>query len=148
MGDQANGWNLTEDAWTVLVDRVSKSIDALEDGAYVRVARMSEGGVELRFYASSLNKPPGWRYGFTEALPRITRPVASIGRAWHHAATGFVEFEVRIEAAGQSLVADYEGGAGDFDDATFEQEVDSALKGTPADRGWLVREFDRLTKMT
>ena len=147
MGDQANGWNLTEAEWVGLVEGAGRSLDILEDGAFVRARQSTDGGIELQFYASALNKPEGWKYAFNEQLPRIARPVASIGRAWHHAATGFVEFEVRIEAAGQSLVADYEGGAGDFDDATFEQEVDRALKGTPGDRGWLVREFDRLMKM-
>ena len=147
LGDQANGWNLTAAEWANLVAGAGRSLDILEDGAFVRVGKSPDGGTELRFYASALNKPDGWRYGFTESLPRIARPVASIGRAWHHAATGFVEFEVKIDAAAQSLVADYEGGAGDFDDATFEQEVDRALKGTPGDRGWLVREFDWLTRM-
>ena len=147
MGDQANGWNLTEAEWDNLVKRAGSTLDILEDGAYVRLAKTSEeGGAELRFYASSLNRPDGWRYGFPESLPRVARPLASIGRAWRDPGTGFVEFEVKIEAAAQSLVADYEGGAGDFDDFTIEAEVERALKGTPADRDWLVREFDRLTK--
>ena len=147
MGDQANGWNLTEAEWDNLVKRARSTLDILEDGAYVRLAKTSEeGGAELRFYASSLNRPDGWRYGFPESLPRVARPLASIGRAWRDPGTGFVEFEVKIEAAAQSLVADYEGGAGDFDDFTIEAEVERALKGTSADRDWLVREFDRLTK--
>ena len=148
MGDQANGWHLTEAEWDNLVKRAGSTLDILEDGAYVRPAKTSEEGrAELRFYASSLNKPDGWRYGFPESLPRIARQVASIGRAYLAPGTGVVEFEVRVEAAAQSLVADYEGGAGDFDDFTIEAEIERALKGTPADREWLVKEFDRLTTL-
>jgi hypothetical protein len=138
---------LTEAEWARLVERAKANVDVLEDGAYVR-AEAAEGGVELQFFASSLNKPTGWRYGFTESVNGSKRLAAYVGRAWHHTDTGFVEFEVRVLAAAQSLVADYEGGAGDFDDATFELEVERAMHGTPADREWLMREFARLTKVS
>ena len=147
MGDQVNGWNLTEAEWKALVDAAGKSLDVLEDGAFVRAAQSAEGGTELRFYATALNKPEGWRHAFNEQIPRITRRVASIGRARHDVATGFVEFDVEVEAAAQALIADYEGGAGDFNDFAIEDEIDRALLGTPADRAWLIQEFDRLTKM-
>lgn len=147
MGDIENGWNLTEAAWSKLIDRAKGNADVLEDGAHVRATPSTGDGVELWFYASVLNKPAGWRYAFVETIGGTSRHVARVGRAWRHAATGFVEFDVEIDAAGRALAADYEGGVGDFDDATFEQEVDRAIRGTEADRDWLKREFDRLTKV-
>jgi len=146
MGNLANGWNITEAEWARLVARTKENADILEDGSFVRAVD-GAAGVELRFFASALNKPDGWRYAFTENVAGIKPTLASIGRAWHHSASGFVEFEVEANAAAQALIADYEGGAGDFDDATIEQEVERALKGTPADRAWLMGEFARLTRL-
>ena len=138
-------WNLRPREWEALARRVSGSADMLEDGAYVRVEAGSEAGtVEMAFYATALNKPPGFAYPFLEPVPGSRTLGASIGRAWHEAATGFVQFEVAVYAAAQALAAEYESGTSDLDFVTYEQAVEGAVRGTPADDTWLHREFGRL----
>ena len=92
---------------------------------------------ELVFYATPLNKPAGWAYPFLEAIPGSRTLGASVGRAWHEAATGFVQFEVAVVAAAQALAADYESGASDLDWVTYEQAVARAVRGTAAEAAWL-----------
>lgn len=145
MVDQENAKKLTEAGWTKLMQQAEANPDILEDGAFVRAGMSDLEGTELRFYASSYNKPNGWQYAFAEPIPPTGRLVALVGRASHSTATGLVTFTVQIDAAAQSLIADYEGGAGDFDDATFPEEVEDAMRGTPADLKWLEDEFERLT---
>ena len=137
-------WNMNREQWDALLRRVTAGPDALEDGAYVRHDPQSLDGGELVFYAAALNKPPGFAYPFLEAIPGSRSLGASVGRAWHEAATGFVQFEVVVLAAAQELAADYESGASDLDWVTYEQAVQSAVRGTPGDLAWLHREFGRL----
>ena len=144
--DEAPVWNLNIGQWETLIRRARASGDALEDGAYVRVD-IEMGAAELVFYATALNKPAGWAYPFLEAVTGSRRLGASVGRAWHEAATGFVQFEVAVVAAAQELAADYESGASDLDWVTYEQEVARAVRGTAADAAWLYREFGRLATL-
>jgi hypothetical protein len=139
-------WNLDAGQWEALVRRVRASADALEDGAYVRVGTET-GGAELVFYATALNKPADWAYPFLEAIAGSRHLGASVGRAWHEAETGFVQFEVAVVAAAQALAADYESGASDLDWVTYEQAVAQAVRGTAAEAAWLHREFGRLAAL-
>ena len=142
-------WNLDVDRWKQLAKRAGTSGDALEDGAFARLDLSPEpGGLEIGFYATALNKPSGWNYPFLEAVPSSRRLGAYIGRAWHEAETGFVQFEVALPAAASALAADYESGASDLDFVTYEQAVDSAIRGTPTDLLWLHEEFGRLVSVT
>ena len=142
-------WNLDAARWEALVQKAQGSTDALEDGAYVRVEAGPEAGTfELLFYATALNKPVGFAYPFLESIPRIRYLGASLGRAWHEEATGFVVFEVTVQAAAEALAADYESGASDLDFVTYEQAVEQAVRGTPSDWAWLYAEFGRLTSVT
>ena len=142
-------WNLDVDRWKQLAKRAGTSGDALEDGAFARLDLSPEpGGLEIAFYATALNKPSGWNYPFLEAVPSSRRLGAYIGRAWHEAETGFVQFEVALPAAASALAADYESGASDLDFVTYEQAVDSAMRGTPTDLLWLHEEFGRLVSVT
>ena len=142
-------WNLDVDRWKQLAKRAGTSGDALEDGAFARLDLSPEpGGLEIGFYATALNKPSGWNYPFLEAVPSSRRLGAYIGRAWHEAETGFVQFEVALPAAASALAADYESGASDLDFVTYEQAVESAMRGTPADLMWLHEEFARLVSVT
>ena len=138
-------WNLIPRQWEALVRRVSGGADVLEDGAYVRIeAGQETGTAEMSFYATALNKPPGFAYPFLETVPGSRMLGASVGRAWHEAATGFVQFEVAVYAAAQALAAEYESGTADLDFVTYEQAVERAVQGTSADIAWLHREFGRL----
>ena len=142
-------WNLDVDRWKQLAKRAGTSGDALEDGAFARLDLSPEsGGLEIGFYATALNKPSGWNYPFLEAVPSSRRLGAYIGRAWHEAETGFVQFEVALPAAASALAADYESGASDLDFVTYEQAVDSAMRGTPTDLLWLYEEFGQLVSVT
>lgn len=142
-------WNLDAARWEQLTRRAGTSGDALEDGAFARLDRSPDsGGMEIGFYATALNKPSGWGYPFLEAVPSSQRFGAYLGRAWHEAETGFVQFEVALPAAASALAADYESGASDLDFVTYEQAVDSAMRGTPADLLWLHEEFARLVSVT
>lgn len=143
---EAPVWNLDAGQWEALVRRARANADALEDGAYVRVDTET-GGAELVFYATALNRPTGWAYPFLEAISGSRQPGASVGRAWHEAATGFVQFEVAVVAAAQALAADYESGASDLDWVTYEQAVEQAVRGTAADGRWLHQEFGRLAAL-
>ena len=142
-------WNLDVDRWKQLAKRAGTSGDALEDGAFARLdLRPESGGLEIGFYATALSKPSGWNYPFLEVVPSSRKLGAYIGRAWHEAETGFVQFEVALPAAASALAADYESGASDLDFVTYEQAVDSAMRGTPADLLWLHEEFGRLVSVT
>ena len=143
---EAPVWNLDAGQWESLVQRARARGDALEDGAYARVDT-GTGTSELVFYATALNKPSGWAYPFLEAVVGSQRLGASVGRAWHEAETGFVQFEVTVVAAAQELAADYESGASDLDWVTYEQAVAQAVRGTAADATWLYREFGRLATL-
>jgi len=144
--DNAPVWNLDAGQWEALVHRARAGADALEDGAYVRVDTQT-GEPEMVFYATALNRPAGWAYPFLEAISGSRRLGASVGRAWHEEATGFVQFEVAVVAAAQELAADYESGASDLDWVTYEQAVAQAVRGTAADATWLYREFGRLATL-
>ena len=139
-------WNLTEAQWADACERARR--DALDDGAYVRaVPDSSTGRSGLDFYATSLNAPPGWSYPFLEPIPDTGRLGATVGYAWHEPETGFVQFEVTVPAAAQSLRAAYESGTADLDYVAYEQAVDQAVRGTPADAAWLHHEFARLLSL-
>ncbi|MGO8670734.1 MAG: hypothetical protein ACLQVD_05140 [Capsulimonadaceae bacterium] len=142
MNGESTGPNMTESEWSGLISAVTSSRDILDDGAYVEAT-----AGEFVFYASALNMPPAWHYSFPESISGVTRPVASIGRVRHDTASGFVRLEVSLLAAALALKADFEGGTGDFDDVAFEQAVEAAVTGTPADLEWLSREFDRLRRI-
>ena len=149
MAEEIRTWNLTETQWTGLRAWAGSSGDALDDGAYVRAATEEEAGQpELHFYATALNKPAEWRFPFAEPIPGSRTPGAFVGRAWHEAATGFVQFEVLVYAAAQAVRADYESGVSDLDYVTYEQEVERAIRGRPQDAAWLAREFGRLVSVT
>ena len=145
--DDAPVWNLDAGQWEALIQRARAGADALEDGAYVRVDTQT-GEPEMVFYATALNRPAGWAYPFLEAISGSRQLGASVGRAWHEEATGFVQFEVAVVAAAQELAADYESGASDLDWVTYEQAVAQAVRGTAADATWLYREFGRLATLT
>ena len=131
-----------------LVRQAATSSDALEDGAFARASLSPEAATEIGFYATALSKPPGWNYPFLEAVPGSRQLGAFVGRAWHQSETGFVQFEIAIFAAAQALAADYESGASDLDFVTYEQAVEQAMRGTPADLAWLHHEFGRLVGIT
>lgn len=139
-------WNLDAGQWETLVRRAQATADALEDGASVRVDAET-GAAELVFYASALNKPDGWAYPFLETVTGSRRLGASVGRAWHEAGAGSVQFEVAVVAAAQELAADYESGASDLDWVTYEQAVARAVRGTASDAAWLYQEFGRLATL-
>ena len=146
MAEESPSWNLTDAQWAAVYARARR--DALDDGAYVRAAPdPATGRPGLDFYATPLNAPPGWRYPFLESIPDTSRLGAYVGRAWHEPATGFVQFEVILPAAAQALRADYESGAADLDYVAYEQAMDQAVRGTPADEAWLRREFARLVRL-
>lgn len=143
--EDAATWNLDPARWEALVRKAQSGPDVLEDGAYARAeAHPQTGAAELAFYATALNKPSGWAYPFLEDIPGSRTRGASVGRAWHEPETGFVQFGVELFAAAQALAADYESGASDLDFVTYEQAVEQAVRGTPADAAWLEREFGRL----
>ena len=149
MSEETPVWNLDGRQWEALAERARGSTDALEDGAYVRVeANPDSGQTEMEFYATALNRPEGWRYPFLEPIPGVGTRGALVGRAWHEAETGFVQFLVTVTAAAQALSADYESGVSDLDYVAYEQAVEQAVRGTPADLDWLHREFGRLVSLT
>ena len=146
MADESPVWNLTEAQWSAVCERARR--DALDDGAYVRaVPDPPTGHLSLDFYATPLNAPPAWHYPFLEPVPGTGRLGAYVGRAWHEPETGFVQFEVSIPAAAQALFAAYESGTADLDYVAYEQAVDQAVRGTPADEAWLHHEFARLLSL-
>ncbi len=148
MSEETPVWNLDAGQWETLTRRVQSGADVLEDGAAVRLEASPETWAsELAFYATPLNKPDGWNYPFLEAVPGSRPLAAQIGRAWHEPETGFVQFEVALYAAAQALAADYESGASDLDFVTYEQAVEQAVRGTPADMVWLHGEFERLVRV-
>jgi len=141
-------WNITNSQWEQLAAAVRASRDPLEDGALALVERHAETNSDvIVFYATSLNKPAGWPYAFPENIPISRKQVASIGRAWFEGETGFVQFEVALYAAAQALAADYEGGAGDYDEVSYELALQQSVQGRPEDEHWLKAEFARLSKL-
>lgn len=146
--DSGQVWNRSADEWAALTAHAQTRADVLEDGAFVR-AETAPGtaAMELVFFATALNKPGGWKYPFLENIAQSQARGAVIGRAWHEADTGFVQFEVTLIAAAQELAADYESGASDLDWVTYEQAVTQAVQGTPADAAWLRREFARMVRV-
>lgn len=145
MTDETRTWNLTPEQWGALTARVRGTGDALEDGALARAATEETADApELHFYATPLNKPADWRLPFLEPVPDGGRLGAFVGRAWHEAATGFVQFEVFLPAAAQALQADYESGVADLDYVAYEQAVDRAVRGTDKEAAWVTDEFARL----
>jgi len=144
MTDTAPAWNLTSDQWRRLTERCRATNDALEDGAYVRFDTPTD---EMHFYATPFSKPAGWQYPFLEPVPAARQNGAFVGRAWHDAATGFVDFEVILYAAAQALRADYESDVSDLDYVTYEQAVEQAVRGSEADLAWLRQEFGRLASL-
>jgi hypothetical protein len=161
MTDQTESplWNLDAAQWDAILERAAAPPDALADGAFVgvEIAGGESVGVEsdadtsqreLVFFATALNKPSGWAYPFLESVPRSKDFGASIGRVWRDPDTGLIQFEVSLLAAAQELAADYESGASDLDFVTYEQAVEQAVRGTPADLAWLHQEFGRLALLT
>lgn len=149
MTDETQTWNMTPEQWSTLMARVKSTNDALEDGALAR-AVTDEGTetAELHFYATPLNRPADWRYPFLEPVAGTSQSGAFVGRAWHEAATGFVQFEVFLPAAAQALQADYESGVADLDYVSYEQAVERAVRGTEKDASWLANEFARLARLS
>lgn len=149
MTEETPVWNLDAQQWNALLERAQSTADALEDGAYARVLPDPNTRTpDLWFYATATNAPPGWRFPFFENIPNAQAKGASVGRAWHEVETGFVQFDVEIPAAAQALSADYESGVSDLDYVTYEQAMEQAVRGTPADLAWLIGEFTRLVKLT
>jgi hypothetical protein len=149
MTEDTRTWNLTEAQWQALTGRAEINGDTLEDGAFVRAeSDETTGQTELYFFATGLNKPNEWRYPLVEPIPGSATSGAFVGRVWHDAMTGFVHFEPIVYAAAQAVRADYESGVSDLDYVTYEQEVERAVRGTPADAAWLEREFARLVSLT
>lgn len=148
MTDETQTWNLTPEQWAALTARVTATNDALEDGALARIVRDEQtASPEIHFYATPLNKPADWRLAFLEPVPDSKTTGAFVGRAWHEAATGFVQFEVFLPAAAQALQADYESGVADLDYVAYEQAVERAVRGTAKDADWLTDEFARLARL-
>ncbi len=142
-------WNLDAPQWEAILGRAAIHPEALADGAFVGFDSSADpNSRELVFFATALNKPSGWAYPFLEAVPRSKTLGASIGRVWRDLDTGLVQFEVSLLAAAQELAADYESGASDLDFVTYEQAVEQAVHGTPADLAWLHQEFGRLALLT
>ena len=141
--------------WDAVVRQASAGTDTLADGAFVRLETNEQSGqTELLLFATTLNKPLGWGYPFLEDIPQSknlpqgrTRG-ALIGRVWHDALTGQVQFEVVLPAAAQAIAADYESGASDLDFVTYEQAVEAAVRGTPSDLAWLHGEFGHLAVLS
>ncbi|BDI30416.1 hypothetical protein CCAX7_24670 [Capsulimonas corticalis] len=145
MEQETSQWKLPDEEWRRILTRVRKDPRLLGDGAYVRVGADPETNVEeLHFFATPANHPEGWRYAFQEQISDGGPLGAFVGRAWRDAASGAIEFEVILYAGAQAVSADYAGGAGDMDEMEFEQAVNRALKGVPADRRWLTEEYGRL----
>lgn len=137
-------WSLDAAQWEAIRRRASSRPDCLPGGAWVRAG---ESG-ELLFYAASSNKPQGWAYPFLEDVPQSKMRGALIGTARREAEAGWVAFEVFLPAAAAALAADYESGASDLDFVSYEQAVESAVRGTPSDLAWLHQEFGRLAVLT
>lgn len=142
-------WHLSAPQWDAAVSRAQTRPDTLADGAFVR-AEFGNGTkqADLIFFATTRNKPLGWGYPFLEDIPQTRTRGALVGRAWRDANTGQVAFEVTLAAAAQSLAADYESGASDFDFVTYEQAVEQAVRGAPSDLAWLHTEFGRLAVLS
>ncbi len=141
-------WSLDAAQWEAIRRQASSGPDCLRDGAWVRANMDADGQAELLFYAGATNKPLGWAYPFLEDVPQSKARAALIGMARYEADAGRVAFEVVLPAAAAALAADYESGASDLDFVTYEQAVESAVRGTPADLDWLHREFGRLAVLT
>lgn len=144
-------WNLSAAQWDAILHRAQAGADVLIDGAFVRLEKSLDAETtqtDLVFFASALNKPLGWGYPFLEEVPYTKTRGALIGRAWHAAETGLVQFEVTLPAAAQAIAADYESGASDLDFVTYEQAVEQAVRGTASDLAWLHGEFGRLALLS
>ncbi|MEO7716060.1 MAG: hypothetical protein ABIY70_07650 [Capsulimonas sp.] len=145
MEQETSQWKLPDEEWRRILTRVRKDPNILGDNAYVRVETDPETSVEeLHFFATPNNAPDGWRYAFQEQIPDNGPLGAFVGRAWRDSASGDIQFEVILYAGAQAVSADYAGGTGNMDEMEFEQAVNRALQGTPADRRWLTEEYGRL----
>lgn len=144
MKDEAPLRNLSPAEWESLVSWVTSTGDPLEDGAIAQLEPDFGVTMSIVFYASSLNKPRGWRYPFLSMLPNQMRPVELVGRAWRDGTVDLVRLEVENSAAAQAIRADYESGVADMDYVAYEQAVEMVITGKPADAEWLDEEYRRL----
>lgn len=128
--------------WTDLKHSIDEQSDVLDDGAVVRTDEPDSD--HIFFFATAINKPEGWKYGFREPITGSRRTGAMVGLAQRDVLSGLVELVVHIPVATQNLKADYESGIGDMDYVSYEIEADRVLSGTIYDHVWLGTEWRRL----
>ena len=128
--------------WTDLKHSIDEHVDVLDDGAVVRTSEPDSD--HIFFFATAINKPDGWKYGFREPIADSRRTGALVGFAQRDVHSGLVELVVHIPAAAQILKADYESGISDLDYVAYEIEAGQVLSGTIHDYVWLGTEWRRL----
>jgi len=96
----------------------------------------------ILFYAGPENAPDGWPGSFEEGSPDLPR--AAVGAAEVYSREGENRLTVRLLVSNWSAArAVHNAGAGsDYREFVLAQEA--ALRGTPEDRAWLRRQFERL----
>ena len=128
--------------WQKLLDVVGSNPQVLRDGAEVEVVDLPDapaGAKAITFYATRANAPDRWPYAFLEH-DDYGQARTYIGDAQRDS-NGLVVLQVWLKEAVEQLLADYQGGATDLDEAALDTRVGEVAAGREEDKKWLYREM-------
>jgi hypothetical protein len=136
---------LTPGQWQKLLDAAGLNPQVLRDGAEVEVVDLLDapaGAKAITFYATRSNAPDRWPYAFLEHDDQ-GQARTYIGDAQRED-DGLVALQVWLKEAVEQLLADYQGGATDLDEAALDIRIGEVAAGREEDKKWLAREFTAL----
>jgi hypothetical protein len=131
--------------WQKLLEAAAANPRLLRDGAEVEVVDLPDapaGAKALTFYATRANAPKNWPYAFLEQ-DEEGQPRTYIGDAQRDS-DGSVTLQVWLKEAVDQLLADYQGGATDLDEAALDAQIGEVAAGRDEDKKWLVGELKAL----
>lgn len=131
--------------WQKLLDAAGSNSQVLRDGAEVEVVDLPDapaGAKAITFYATRSNAPANWPYAFME------RDEEGLARTYigdaQREGDGSVILQVWLKEAVEQLLADYQGGATDLDEAALDVRIGEVATGRDEDKKWLVGELTAL----
>jgi hypothetical protein len=136
---------LTASQWQLVIFAIRADSQALGDGAEVEIVDLRDTqppGAAVTFYATRENHPAEWPYPILErdAHGHVRTYIGDAQRD----TDGRIILQVWLKEAVEQLLADYQGGATDLDEAALDTRVGEVAAGRDQDRQWLVAEFRKL----
>ena len=136
---------LTQSEWQRVVSAARADTLALRDAAEVEVVDLTDTAPPssaITFYATRENHPAGWPYPILEQ-DEHGHLRTYIGDAQRDT-DGKIFLQVWLKEAVEQLLADYEGGTTDLDEAALEARAGEVAAGREQDCLWLRTEFLKL----